>query len=386
VWYEFCEDQHITVSHLIQQRANYLITDFITVTKKKKITSYTLLQAKTAAVFLLEQLNELKDLGKERMVMDFVASVPRTYKAKQKFKPIWDLTILLNHLRLSPPISTLSLRDLIPRVVALLMIFTLARPCEIFKIDPGSARYFDNQNQLAILTHRKTDKGRQLSSLACLRLPEPDAAICPVRHLEEFLSRYRSRLSSSSSSSAPSPTLWCWDNGDRINGTATLCYHTKRLMTQAGIPKEFPCYTIRHATITKAYKLTHGDKMEVNIFTGHSERAATSAKSYLRQTDNWLGYRLATAAPYSTQLVPCINADGKEEQSGSKSEGEGSSSSVPEEDSEDTDDSDSGDHLLPRSVRAGSVPSHNRRKRKHRKNRRHGSASSSSQVPAPQKH
>jgi hypothetical protein len=322
------------------------------------------------------------------MVMDFVASVPRTQKAKKKFRAIWDSAVLLDYIRKSPPIRTLPLKDLIPRLVALLMIFTLARPCEVYRIDPDSVRYYDGHDQLAILTHRKTDKGRQASSLACLRMPEVNAAICPVRYLEEFLDRYYARRSgssssSSSSSSFPAAPLWCWDNGDSINGTATLCYHTKKLMECAGIPREFPCYTIRHATITKCYKITDGDKMEVNIFTGHSERANTSAKSYLLQTNKWLGYRLASAPPYAAPLVESIGTDGKPREIASKSEGEDSSSADPDEDSVDSDDSDTVDRRR-RPVRADSVPSHSRRiQRKHRGNRRQGSASSSTFAIAP---
>jgi hypothetical protein len=96
VWYEYCEDQHVTVTDLVEGRSEYILANFATVTKKRNVSPYKLLLGKTCAVFLLEQLKQQKELGRDRMVMDFIASVPRTQKAKKKFRAIWDSAILLD--------------------------------------------------------------------------------------------------------------------------------------------------------------------------------------------------------------------------------------------------------------------------------------------------
>jgi hypothetical protein len=351
------------------------------------LSPYMTILSKSAAIFLLEQLKAIKDLGKDRMVKDFVSFSPPSKKPSRKYKFIWDLTTLLDHIRLSPPIVDQTMDELIPRVVALLMIFTLARPIEIFRMIPSSLSYSDNRTQVSILTHRKTDAGAATSALSLLRLPEN--SICPVRYLEELFSRARTYASRNihsprSAGYAASAvdsiiTLWRWDNGRVISSVSSLCTVTRKLMTAAGIPKNYTAYTIRHATITKSYRIV-GDPLEVNVFTGHSERSNTSAKHYLLQADNWLGFRLATAPAYANPLVPRLTADQKPEEISSRSEGDNSSS-----DSTDSESSDSPAPAgrQPPQVRASSNPRHNRRPQRkgRRNNRRHRAAASSTPAP-----
>jgi hypothetical protein len=357
---------------------NNIVMDFSSYMTDANFSSYMTILSKSAAMFLLEQLKAIKDLGKDRMVKDFVSFIPPSKKPSRKYKYIWDLTILLNHIRLSPPIRDQTMNELIPRVVALLMIFTLARPIEIFRMIPSSLTYSDNRTQVSILTHRKTDAGAATSALSLLRLPEN--SICPVRYLEELFARARAYSSRGSGlSAAPIITLWRWDNGRAINGVSSLCTVTRRLMTAAGIPKDYTAYTIRHATITKSYRIV-GDPLEVNVFSGHSERSNTSAKHYLLQADNWLGFKLATAPAYADPLVPRLTADQKFEEIASRSEGDNSSS--------DATDSESSDSPAPAcrqppQVRASSKPRHNRRPQRkgRRSNRRHRAAASSTPAP-----
>jgi hypothetical protein len=86
--------------------------------------------AKSAAIFLLEQLKNVKELGKDRMIMEFLASTASSVKAKHRYTTIWDLNILLDFIRKSPPLHDQTMNELIPRVVALQM----ARPAEVFRM------------------------------------------------------------------------------------------------------------------------------------------------------------------------------------------------------------------------------------------------------------
>jgi hypothetical protein len=158
-------------------------------------------------------------------------------------------------------------------------------------------------------THRKTDKGIETSLLTIIALP--DKSICPVAFFQKLLRR----------STENNPPLFHWDNGKIIKSVASISTLLKTLLLEAHIPKEYKPYSIRHAAITKLYSIVH-DPIQVNTFTGHSQRSNTSAKFYLHQQDNWLGFRLADAPPASSPIIPLVTNDTNEEQNDSASEGD----------------------------------------------------------------
>jgi hypothetical protein len=263
------------------------------------------LRAKSAAIFLLEQLLRVRELGHDRFVMDFSTSTIITNPSKAKYKAIWDLNILLEFIRSSPPLSDLTNNQLVARVVALFMIFAMARPIEVFRADYSKQSFSQNGQQLSIPTKRKTDKGNNTSLLSLFRLP--DKSLCPIRYWEELLRRAQRTLGSSFA--FPSSNFF-WDSDRPMSSSAHLCVVTKSLLHQASIPKEFSTYSIRHATITKLFSIVP-NKAQINAFTGHSNLANTAPKFYLHQSGNWLGYKLV-APPKSTQplVVRASKRDG----------------------------------------------------------------------------
>jgi integrase len=145
--------------------------------------------------------------------------------------------------------------------------------------------------QWSIPTHRKTDKGKEVSFLTLIRLP--DKTICPVEYFEELLKRhFQSHL-----------PLFHWDNGRELTSVTSIYACVAKLLWEAGIPKEYKCYSIRHATITKLY-MAGNDSVRVNTFSGHSERSNTSSKYYCHQVGKWLGFDLAAAPAETTPIVP----------------------------------------------------------------------------------
>ena len=298
LWYQFCLRWSLSVRVLHSiSNPSFLVSEFLLFMFERNTPPSARAAAKSAAVFLLERLTGVRDLGHDRMVMDFTASTASAKSTRPKYKSIWDLSILLDFIRQSPSLRTLSMSQLIARVVALLMIFAMARPIEVLRADPTQQVYSDSKSQLTIPTQRKTDKGKNRSFLTIFRLD--DLSICPVAHWEELCRRATLASTSSSSSSFSSsinPLLFRTDSNTPISSSAQLCLITKALLRQASIPDHYSTYSIRHATITKLYALTD-NKSQVNAFTGHSNLAGTSSKWYLHQSDNWLGFKLAAAFP-----------------------------------------------------------------------------------------
>jgi hypothetical protein len=183
--------------------------------------------AKSAAIFLLEQLKNVKDMGKDRIIMEFVASTASSVKAKPRYITIWDLNIILDFIRKSHPLHDQTMNELIPRTVALLMIFAMARPVEIFRMAVSEIIVEEDGIQWTIPTHRKTDRGIETSFLATIRLP--DIAICPVCYLEELKRR----------AFAKNLPLFHWDNGDAINSVVPIYTVLAKLLATAGMPLKF---------------------------------------------------------------------------------------------------------------------------------------------------
>jgi hypothetical protein len=59
--------------------------------------------------------------------------------SKSRYRTIWDLDILLNFIRLFPPLYLLSLEALMARTMALLVIHAMARPIEVSRAEHEKA-------------------------------------------------------------------------------------------------------------------------------------------------------------------------------------------------------------------------------------------------------
>jgi hypothetical protein len=324
IWYEYCEDEHVSVEKILaSNHPNFLVTDFIVYMCEKKITPSARLNAKSAAIYLLEQVKNVKEIGKDRMVKEFLAMTATSLKSRPRYTAVWDLTILLNYIRRSPPPSSQTMTQLVPRVCALLMVFAMARPVEVFRISLSGLMRTNADQQWSIPTHRKTDKGKETSFLTLMRLP--DKAICPVVYFEELLKRHlQSKL-----------PLFHWDNGRPLTSVAAIYACVSKLLWEAGIPTEYKCYSIRHATITKLY-MAGNDNVQVKTFSGHPQRSNTAAKYYLHRVDKWLGFDLAAAPAAPKSIVPQLVGKNTPKVQQTQSDNEQDNS-----ESEDVDDPDS---------------------------------------------
>jgi hypothetical protein len=72
---------------------NFIVTDFILFLASRNVKPYARLNAKSAAIFLLEQLRNIQNLGQDRMVREFVAATASAVKTKSKYTTIWDISL-----------------------------------------------------------------------------------------------------------------------------------------------------------------------------------------------------------------------------------------------------------------------------------------------------
>jgi hypothetical protein len=103
LWYEFCEDRHIITEALSASRhPNFFTTDFILYLCDRNISADARSKARSSAIYLVEQISGVPDLGKERLVKDFQAQTASSHKPRPRYTTIWDLNILLDFIRHSP--------------------------------------------------------------------------------------------------------------------------------------------------------------------------------------------------------------------------------------------------------------------------------------------
>jgi hypothetical protein len=94
---------------LERDHPNSLIADFIVYMTERDLKPYVKLQAKSAAILLLEQLKNIRELGKDTIIKDFLAGTDTYRPAKPRYTTIWDITILLDYIRRSKPLLSLSM-------------------------------------------------------------------------------------------------------------------------------------------------------------------------------------------------------------------------------------------------------------------------------------
>ena len=168
------------------------------------------------------------------------------------------------------------------RAAAVFMIFIPCRPVGMFRMDPSNARLDAGGINLIVPSKEKTDKGRGQTEFV-LR-PMDDKNLCP-------LSLFR-LLRKAAVHKGFLNQLWFSQAGSLYKQPAFISLLLKRLLTAAGIPARFAAYSIRHALITYLFDCNMTE-LQVNAYTGHSQKAHTAATSYFHLDSKWIGRALA---------------------------------------------------------------------------------------------
>jgi hypothetical protein len=112
-----------------------------------------------------------------------------------------------------------------------------------------------------------------------------DVRICPVEATLRWLARRKTL------EGVPS-TFLVSKGGKPVTNSQLLSPAVKSVFNAAHIPLRYAPYTIKHASISALYGLGFPNS-EINLFTGHSELADTTARFYLKSFGEWPGKKLA---------------------------------------------------------------------------------------------
>jgi hypothetical protein len=111
-----------------------------------------------------------------------------------------------------------------------------------------------------------------------------EKCFCPVEHINILIEGAQQR--------GVDDTLWCSDAGVPYTQPAAISRLLKVLLAEAGIDPSYSAYSMRHALITALFDGGMSE-VEVNAYTGHSNKSHTAATNYLHVNKNRIGHALA---------------------------------------------------------------------------------------------
>jgi integrase len=211
----------------------------------------------------------------------------------RRYSDIWELDILIAHIR-SNLTDNETLRDgeLQTKAMLTLMIYTACRLAEISRAEQSETQEEEDCFALTTVTKQK-----QAVTQALRVYRVQDRAVCPVRTLQAWAER-REHLNP--------PRHFFFNLTTRAHmRQAEVSAAFQRVMRQAGIPARFTGYSVKHAVITKLYRL--GTPEEQITHFGRWKPGSTVPRTfyYVGATrPQWPGSGISAPAPWLQPAEP----------------------------------------------------------------------------------
>jgi integrase len=213
----------------------------------------------------------------------------------RRYDTIWDINLLLRWLREQWGNNTaLADRDLQTKAMLLVMIFSACRLAELARME----RPEEGGTQETAVVLRTVTKQFQETKRRIVMRRLAGQALCPVEAVNVW--RHRSEA-------VGGEQLFFgfrYDaEGQRMGeecqplSTAGICARFLRVMSDAGLPSHFTAYSVKHAVVTKLFKLGATEE-QVNAYGGWAQGSRTARQWYDIATleQDWLGAKLRRGA------------------------------------------------------------------------------------------
>jgi hypothetical protein len=204
--------------------------------------------------------------------------------ASRRYDTIWSIDTLFDWIELHwPGNEALPLRDLQTKTMMLIMAFSACRLAELGRMERPTAAKEDTSvvTLHTILKQRQT----QRQQITVRRISR--RGLCPVEAVLTWLRRTaavrRERLFYTEGG-----------HGSRRNMTTPdICPRFLAAMKAAGIPQQYTAYSLKHAVITKLYRMGATDEQVVEY--GHWAKGSTTPRKWYNIAtleEEWLGTKL----------------------------------------------------------------------------------------------
>ena len=183
-WLEYCRKWQINpISPPVASGLNFLAELY------HKGLSYSALNTARSALASVIVLQGNQSFGNHPLVSWFLKGTFTTRPALPKYKEVWDVNTVLEHLKTLHPAGTLPLKLLSLKLVMLMAILSGQRCQTIHALTTKDMKVSEDKVMFIVTDLLKTTKpGKECTKLEFLSFDE-DPRICVVRYLSEYLKR-----------------------------------------------------------------------------------------------------------------------------------------------------------------------------------------------------
>ena len=188
----FCNQRQI--SHI--QPSEVSVLDFLTLLYQQGLT-YSAINTARSALSSYITLESGTCIGQHTLVSRLMKGIFQEIPPSPKYTEIWDVFIVLSHLRSLSPVDKLSLKELTLKLVVLILFVSGQRGQTVHLLSIDHMVPMNNCYTLQIDDHLKQSIPGVKNPLVELR-PFEDKSVCVVTTLKEYLTRTQSLRGSES--------------------------------------------------------------------------------------------------------------------------------------------------------------------------------------------
>jgi integrase len=211
--------------------------------------------------------------------------------ASRRYDTIWEIDLLLSWLRQRwAENSALRDEELQTKAMLLVMIFSACRLAELARME----RPNQTEGEQAALVLRTVTKQFQEAKRRIVIRKLSSPVLCPVAAVRAWMQRSptgeQSKLFYGFRSDAEGRMLPTTMHPLSVN---LICTQFLRAMQSAGIPSHFTAYSVKHAVVTRLFRMGATEE-QVNAYGGWAQGSRTARRWYDIATleQDWLGAKL----------------------------------------------------------------------------------------------
>ena len=147
--------------------------------------TYSTINTARSALSLILNIDGPHPFGSHPLVSRFLKGIYETRKPQAKYKTIWDVAIVLKHLKTLEPLDKLSLKDLALKLLLLLLLATGQRGQTIYLLSLDGMTMSPLSCTFDLLEHIKTSKANKRKNSIDINGYHADNAPCPLLTLKK---------------------------------------------------------------------------------------------------------------------------------------------------------------------------------------------------------
>lgn len=183
-WLVFCRER--TIHHSSPKRGEAL--QFLMSLYNQGLTYSTINTARSALPLILD-IEGPHLFGSHPLLSWFLKGIYETPKPQPKYKAIWDVAVVLKHLKTLEPLEELHLKDLTLKLLLLLLLVTGQSGQTIYLLNLDGMTMSSQTCHFELLEHMKTSKPSKKRNSIIIHSFREKNTLCPLLMLKEYLER-----------------------------------------------------------------------------------------------------------------------------------------------------------------------------------------------------